>query len=489
MNEAERLQILACGEDSRHQFKRNLSNPESVAAELSALANSGGGELFVGVTDDGSVVGLDAAAVRRLNQLLSNAASQHVRPPVHPQTENVQAAQGLVLVVRMPDGLNKPYMDLMGRVWVKSGSDKRQVTAREELQRLFQRAALVYADVVPVADTSVSDVDDKAFQAYFSRRYGQNSELAGVPAEQLLRNLGLSDGNELNLAGLLLFGKHPQRYRPAFEVKAVAFAGRVLHDNRYLDSEDINGSLLEQYQRCFAFIRRNLRHIQGTQGFNTLGQLEIPEQALEELLVNALIHRDYFTSASIRLLVFSDRVEIISPGHLPDSLSTDAIRRGATNRRNPTLTEHAVHILPYRGLGSGITRALHDWPDIELVDDVGANQFKVVIPRPLPHVQVAAVSVDPNDASMSTGEVTGEVTEEVTEEVKRLLAVTQGEMKRRDLQAALGLRHEEHFREAYLRPALESGVIEMTLPDKPRSRMQKYRLTPRGRAVQQSAVE
>src|SRR5262245_33104524 len=126
---------------------------------------------------------------------------------------------------------------------------------------------------------------------------------------------------------------------------------------------------------------RNLRHIQAGQGFNTLGQLEIPEQALEELLVNALIHRDYFTSASIRLMIYADRIEIISPGHLPDNLSTEAIRRGAANRRNPTLTEHAVHILPYRGLGTGIPRALHDWPAIELVDDVAGNQFRVVAPR------------------------------------------------------------------------------------------------------------
>lgn len=140
--------------------------------------------------------------------------------------------------------------------------------------------------------------------------------------------------------------------------------------------------MLEQYQRSFSFLRRNLRHIQGKQGFNTLGRLEIPGQALEELLVNALVHPDYFTSATIRLMVFSDRVEIISPGHLPKSLSTKAIRRGATNRRNPTLTEHAVHILPYRGLGTGIPRALRDWPAIEFIDDTGANQFRVVVRRP-----------------------------------------------------------------------------------------------------------
>lgn len=471
MTEADLLQTLARGEDSRQQFKRDLASPDGVAAELAAMANSGGGTLFVGVADDGSVAGLDTAAVRRLNQLISNAASQHLRPPVHPLTENVQTAQGLVMVVTVPDGLNKPYMDLQGRVWVKSGADKRHVTAREELQRLFQRAGLVYADVVPVAGTSVADLDEKAFAAYFNRRYGQSSELAGLPLEQLLQNLGLGDGRELTLAGVLLFGRQPQRWRPAFQIKAVAFPGASLADSRYLDSEDISGTLLEQFRGSFAFIRRNLHHVQRGRSFNTLGELEIPEAALEELLVNALIHRDYFTSASIRILVFADRVEIASPGHLPDSLSIEAIRQGRTNRRNPTLTEHAAQILPYRGLGSGIPRALREWPRIELIDDLAGNQFSAVAWRP------------ESEWAPATGEVAGEVAGEVTGEVRKLLRALHGEMTRIELQAALGLRHEDHFRDAYLKPALEAGLIEMTIPDKPRSRLQKYRLTTQGRAA------
>lgn len=353
MEAAELLAILARGEDSRHQFKRNLTNADGVAAEPAAFANGGGGRLFVGVEDDGNIVGLDAGAVHRLNQLLANAASHNVRPPLHPVTENVQTDQGLVMVVTVPEGISRPYVDNQGRVWIKNGSDKRHVTAREELQRLFQQSGLVYADVVPVSGATAADIDEKAFETYFNRRYGQSSEYSGPPLPQLLQNLGLANATELNLTGLMLFGKQPQRFRPAFEVKAVAFPGTELHDTRYLDSEDIGGTLLEQYQRSFAFIKRNLRHVQGGRGFNTLGELEIPEQAIEELLVNALIHRDYFTSASIRLMVFADRVEIISPGHLPDALSTDAIRGGASIRRNPTLTEHAVHILPYRGWGPG----------------------------------------------------------------------------------------------------------------------------------------
>jgi predicted HTH transcriptional regulator len=92
MTDTELLQLLARGEDSRHQFKRDATNADGLAAELAALANSGGGQLLLGVADDGSVLGLDAAAVRRLNQLVSNTASQHVRPPLSPVSHPLQAA-------------------------------------------------------------------------------------------------------------------------------------------------------------------------------------------------------------------------------------------------------------------------------------------------------------------------------------------------------------------------------------------------------------
>jgi len=222
MNEAELLQILVRGEDSRHQFKRDETSASSIAAELAAFANSGGGLLLLGVEDNGEVAGLDAASVRRLNQLISNAASQNVRPPVHPITENIQTAQGIVIAVTVSNGLSKPYLDNRGRIWVKSGSDKRHVTAREEIQRLFQHSGLIYADVIPVERTSAADIDEKAFHDYFNRRYGQ---LPDQPLPQTLQNIGLGDGQELNLGGLLLFSKNPQRYRPAFMVKAVTFPG------------------------------------------------------------------------------------------------------------------------------------------------------------------------------------------------------------------------------------------------------------------------
>lgn len=358
-------------------------------------------------------------------------------------------AQGIVIAVTVPDGLSKPYVDNQGRIWVKNGSDKRYVTAREEIQRLFQRSGLIYADVIPVEQTSTADLDETAFDNYFIRRYSRSPQASGQPLSQVLQNIGLGDGQELNLAGLLLFGQRPQRYRPAFMVKAVAFPGTSLADHHYLDSEDIDGTLLEQYKCSLAFIKRNLHHVQGDQNFNSFGVLEIPDQAIIELMVNSLIHRDYFTSASIRLFIFIERIEIISPGHLPDTLNTEQIRQGKSNRRNPTLTDHAVNILPYRGIGTGIPRVLEDWPETRLVDDVAGNEL---IPRP----------------------------RLVTAQVGALLARMDGEMTRQSMQDAVGLAHREHFRKAYLLPALELGVIEMTHPDKPNSRSQRYRLTVTG---------
>jgi len=411
MTAADLAAILACGEDSRHQFKRDFTNTESLAAELAAFANLGGGMLLVGVGDDGKVTGLTLGGISRLNQLLSNTASQHVKPPINPTTSNIQTEQGLVMLIDVPEGLNKPYVDAHGRIWVKTGADKRQVTAREEMQRMFQQAGLLHADEQSVAFANLDNIDQAEFAKYFDRRYKKPVASTGMPLEQLLQNLNLARDGKPNLAGMLLFGSTPHIYLPAFIVKAVAFPGTVLHDTRYLDNENIEGTLAQQYQRCMSFLGRNLHHVQGNRGFNSPGQLEIPHHVLEEIMVNALVHRDYLISAPIRLLIFADRVEIISPGHLPNHLDTHQIRFGLSNLRNPGLASHAFHILPYQGLGSGIPRALEDWPQIEFADERDANQFRVTLKRP--DVQSGAVNGGAND---KTSEKTSEKTSVKTSE-------------------------------------------------------------------------
>jgi ATP-dependent DNA helicase RecG len=379
---AELLSIVSRGEDSRHQFKQDATNANSLAAELVAFANCGGGQIFLGVEDTGTCKPLSSTDVGRINQLLASAAANGARPPINPITENVQVDGGVVIVVTVGDGLSRPYMDGQGAIWVKSGSDKRRVTSREEMQRMVQSAMLVYADTVPVAGTSIADVDPGYFEQYFRAQFGLGLEEQELPLEQIFTNMRLLQDGQLTVAGMLLFGRHPAPWLPAFHVKAVCYPGNDIHASVYQDSADLTGRLQSQFEDSLSFVMRNLRRLQNGQGVNSVGQLEVPRLVLEELLANAVMHRDYFLSAPIRIFVFDDRIEILSPGHLPNHLTVANIRAGNSNIRNPILASYAAKLLPYRGLGNGILRSLRAYPNIEFQDDREGNLFRVIVQRP-----------------------------------------------------------------------------------------------------------
>ncbi|MEY0026778.1 RNA-binding domain-containing protein [Providencia rettgeri] len=380
METEELLAIIVNGEDSRHQFKRNITRAESLVPELAAFSNSKGGLLFIGITDDGGIQGLTLEDMGRINQLVSNAAKD-VKPPISVTTENVALPSGMVMVVDVPEGISKPYMDGNLHVWVKNSANKSKVSAREELLRMFQEAALIHADEIPVGGSSVVDIDQEFFDAFFEREYGERVEDQEVSRVQLLENMNLAKNGQLNICGALLFASRPQIRLPVFIVKAVAFPGVDIEDEHYIDSQDINGKLSDVFQKVLGFVLANIRHVQNEQGFNSVGEPEIPRIVLEELIANALIHRDYFVSAPIKVLVFADRIEIVSPGHLPNNLTIENIKMGNSNVRNPILASFAPKVLPYRGLGSGIKRAIKAYPDIEFVDDRAGNAFKAIIKR------------------------------------------------------------------------------------------------------------
>ena len=381
MEAIELIELIGRGEDSRTQFKQSqdVTSATSLAGELVAFSNSKGGRILIGVSDQGTVTGVSAGDVRRLNELLSNTATNNVRPSINPQTENVSTSDGIVMVVTVREGISKPYSDNNGVFWAQCGSDKRRVTSREEIQRMLQSADLVHADEVPVEGTTGADVDLAHFREFFEKQSGEPLEEEDAPVK--LENLRLAKNGVLTLAGLLLFGRNPQRYRPELVVKAVSFVGTDLAGNRYRDSQDIGGCLRDIHARTMSFLQRNLRRIQAGQGFNTEGELEVPASALEELVVNMLLHRDYFISAPWRVMLFDDRIELISPGSLPNNLTIENIRNGISNMRNPLIASFATKELPYRGLGTGIRRAVAAVPTLSLVSSNELNLFTATIPR------------------------------------------------------------------------------------------------------------
>jgi len=285
-------------------------------------------------------------------------------------------------VITVPKGIDKPYFDRNGIIWLKSGSDKRRVNSKEELRRLFQMSDQFHADELPTQ--AGLEVLDKLrlrdfLKAYYKRDLPESPEALG----RLLQNMNLAaEEGKLNLAGVLLFAERPEWIVPQFIVKTVRYPGNEIHVTEYIDSEDFTGPLQKVFDDSLAFVLRNLHKVQAGRGVNTPGVPEIPPAVFEELLVNALIHRDYLVSASIRPFIYDNRIEIVSPGHLPNNLTVEKIRHGNSIIRNPILVSYTSKgILPYRGLGSGIKRALEAWPEIDFIDDRDGCLFTAIVHR------------------------------------------------------------------------------------------------------------
>ena len=385
MTVEELRELIDQGEDSKTQLKRQFNGVDAVASEIAAMANSEGGKIIVGVSDQGEIAGVER--LHELNQWISNACSQKIEPPASVITELLKVDEKRVMVIRVALGTDKPYAVDKTTFWVKVGADKRRAT-REELRRLMQASGVSYADEMPVATTDLDDFDRLRFRLFYKDQYGMEIESHNLNIDRILSNLKLIKDSNLTLAGLLLFGSELQRIRPQFVIKAVTFDGNSPAGTVYLDSEDIGSTLSEQFKSTMGFLNRNLHKLQKGQNFNSTGKWEVPKVALEEAVANALIHRDYLISSSIRVFVFEDRVEIISPGLLPNTATIESIKAGIQIVRNPILASFAPKLgFPYRGLGTGVPRMIEECrnaklPEPQLIEDKTGEVFRVIFHRP-----------------------------------------------------------------------------------------------------------
>ncbi len=380
METQEILGIISGGETSKVQFKQDVNNAVSISQEIVAFANSSGGSIIIGVNDKtGDIIGLTFQDIQRINNLLTTAAQEHVKSSIIISTETVSVNNKKIIVVTVPQGTDKPHCDKDGLIFLKNGSDKRKVTSREELARLLQSSGNLYAEERIIPHSTLRDLNFEKFRTFFEKKYNEPCEPSELPRH--IANLRLGEDGHLNAAGALLFGRNLQRLLPAFFITAIWFPGNNIEDTQYLSSDNLIGSLDDIYSKGFDFIISKLQRRQGGQSFNSIGILEIPEVVFSELLVNALIHRDYFINDSIKIFIFENRIEIINPGKLPNNLTVPQIKLGIRRTRNNIIASFAPDLLAYRGAGSGILRASKAYPRIEFINDIEAEQFTVKIER------------------------------------------------------------------------------------------------------------
>ena len=397
------LKQIKAGEVSGVQFKERILDKYDIACELVAFSNSHGGKLVVGIKDKtGETNALSYSEVQETTNLLSDIASENVVPSILIKIDTIEVEDGNLVIATVKEGLNKPYHDNKGIVWVKNGADKRKVFDNAELAEMMTDCGSFAPDEAGVRDATVNDLDATTIKQFLGNRFDRVLEKKGLTGdafneasldmicsaiakghdcEKILRNLRFirPDGS-LTVAAMLLFGKYTQRWMPMMTAKCICFAGNSIGGKVFRDKvndADMEGNLLHQYDTIMDFFTRNLHNVQVEDEFNSMGKLEIPYTSLVEFTVNSLVHRSLNMKAPVRIFIFDNRVEIHSPGALPNGLTIDDIKAGTSMPRNMFLFNNAIYLLPYTGVGSGITRALDEDINVTFMNNDKAQEFVI----------------------------------------------------------------------------------------------------------------
>lgn len=390
MTKTELLEIVRNGENSGVEFKRDTIEGRALAKELVAFANLRGGKVLLGVEDDGSIVG-----ITRINceEWVMTACRDKVRPEIIPYFEIVRdvvdGRDVAVVDVERSYTVHHVWHDHHRTYCIRVGTQSREMS-QEELARLLQQRGGVRADVRPVTGTTIDDLDRRRLTDYFYRIRGQSVPDNEEGWRTLLINTEILDSGERSssatLSGLLLFGRTPNRFLPQAGITAVAFKGKDksydIADKASLRGPMVplmneSGLLIENglVEQAIEFVHRNT-HVTGVLegGTRRITTREYPDDAIRETVVNALVHRDYLLSGTdIELSIYDDRLEILSPGRLPNAITIERMRTGCRAARNQLLRDTMADYNYVEQLGMGIPRKIirsmheHNGTDPDLV--------------------------------------------------------------------------------------------------------------------------
>jgi len=369
-------EILRNGESSGVEFKRGDADGSNLAKEIAALANLEGGHILVGVEDDGTVSGL-VLDPQKTEERVMNFCRDLINPAIIPFWETIvwdQATDQRVGVISIPaNAPDKPYKARRGGHWItmiRVGTTSREAT-RDEEARLYQASGLLRYELRAVAGAVLGDLDLRRLNQYFVSIRDQDAPKLDdeVAWENLLVNVEIMrrDGGRAvpTIAGMLLFGRTPRRFLPQSGIRAIAYQ---TPERDYATAEDallsgpllplLHGNEVQTPGVIDSAMDFSRRHLVAAAGIDDNGRRQdtwsVPLEVIREALVNAVAHRDYSLSLmDIELSIFPDRVEVISPGRLPNGVSVTSMRDGIRASRNEIIKEtlRDYRFIDARGLG------------------------------------------------------------------------------------------------------------------------------------------
>jgi ATP-dependent DNA helicase RecG len=396
MTRTELTELIQNGENSGVEFKRDDIRPEKLAEEMAALLNLEGGYILLGVERDGTVSGLTREPARA-EEWVMEVARTHLRPGAIPFWETFAWEAGKVIgvVSLTADAPDKPYKAKRGSAWmtqVRVGTTTRDATDEEEMRLYYQSGRLPY-DRKPVPGSSIADLDQRRlinyFRDYRRQEHPQEGDIAAW--ERLLVNTEIMVNDRgravASVGGLLLFGLRPNRMLPQAGITAVSYPGvdksyeaperSVLRGPLVTlfssDGQVVEAGVIEQ---ALEFVRRNTHMTAAVEESGQRSERwDYPLDAVREAVVNAVAHRDYtITVTDTELSIYSNRIELISPGRLPNTVTVEKMRAGYRASRNELIKEILRDYRYVEATGLGVPRKIilgmheHNGTDPDLIE-------------------------------------------------------------------------------------------------------------------------
>lgn len=408
MLKSELLEIIANGENSGVEFKRDDVRPEQLAKEIVALANLQGGRVLLGVEDDGKISGVQREDLE--TWVMDTVFGRYIHPLILPFYEELALDDGKrVAVVTITQGTAKPYVlrsNNREEIYVRVGSTSRMAT-REQQARLFESGGMLHAETLPVSGTSLGNLDMARLADYLVNVAGDLEAPATTEDwERRLEGLGLlvarEDGRPVcTIAGLVLFGRSPRRSLRQAGVRWMSFAG---DDMEYQAQDDtlVDGPMVALFEgragvgrqlvepglverlvdRMRPFISEESNA--SSEGLRRERVYRYPLDALRETILNALVHRDWTRSLEVEVVNYANRLEVMSPGTLQNSMTIEKMLAGQRSPRNPIIVEimRDYGYVDMRGMGvrRKIVPLTREYTGRDAQFDLTEDHLRVVIP-------------------------------------------------------------------------------------------------------------
>lgn len=368
----ELLEIITDGENSGVEFKRDVVENHNLAKELVAFSNLSGGRVLLGVEDDGTIFGITRPD---LEEWVMTTCRDKIRPSIIPFFEVIREVEPGkdVAVVSVTRGLDvhSLWHNNRNTYYIRVGTQSREPSP-EELGRLFQQRGAFRAELRPVSGATLADFDRRRLRDYFGhiRQQDVPPDEDEAAWQRLLVNTEIMTEEGVTVGGMLLFGTTPNRFLAHAGIDAAAFPGT---EKDYEARErgalrgpmtpllDVNNAVVENglVEQALEFVRRNTPVITVLENGRRIETPTYPPEVLREAVVNALIHRDYLlTSTDIELAIYSDRLEIISPGRLPNGITPERMRTGCRAARNQLLKDVMRDYRYLEHMGMGVPRKI-----------------------------------------------------------------------------------------------------------------------------------